>query len=58
MKMVAEGVKTSTVARELAADLGADAPIIEQVAACCHDGRTAREAYVGLLHRAAGREMD
>ncbi len=58
MKMVAEGVKTSTVARELAADVGADAPIIDQVAACCHDGRTAREAYVGLLHRAAGREMD
>ena len=58
MKMVAEGVKTSKVARELAADLGADAPIIDQVAACCHDGRTAREAYVGLLHRAAGREMD
>jgi len=58
MKMVAEGVKTSNVARELAADLGADAPIIDEVAACCHDGRTAREAYIGLLHRAAGREMD
>ena len=58
MKMVAEGVRTSTVAHELAADLGVEAPIIDEVAACCHSGRTAREAYVGLLHRAAGREMD
>ena len=58
MNMVAEGVKTSKVVMELAEDLGLDMPIAEQVHACCHEGRSAAEAYTGLLRRGTGREMD
>lgn len=58
MNMVAEGVKTSKVVMELAAELGLDMPIASEVFACCHGGRTAAEAYTGLLRRTTGREMD
>ncbi|HEY4378105.1 MAG TPA: NAD(P)H-dependent glycerol-3-phosphate dehydrogenase, partial [Acidimicrobiales bacterium] len=58
MNMVAEGVKTSKVVMELADELGLDMPIASEVKACCHDGRSAVEAYAGLLKRGAGREMD
>lgn len=58
MNMVAEGVKTSKVVMELAADLDLDMPIASEVYACCHEGRTAAEAYSGLLRRDTGREMD
>src|SRR6478736_3830881 len=51
MNMVAEGVKTSKVVMELAADLGLDMPISSEVFACCHEGRSAAEAYTGLLRR-------
>jgi glycerol-3-phosphate dehydrogenase (NAD(P)+) len=58
MNMVAEGVKTSKVVMELADELGIDMPIGSEVFACCHEGRTAVEAYTGLLRRDTGREMD
>jgi glycerol-3-phosphate dehydrogenase (NAD(P)+) len=58
MNMVAEGVKTSKVVVELAGELGVDMPIAEEVHAVCHQGRTAAEAYAGLLRRSTGREMD
>lgn len=58
MNMVAEGVKTSKVVMELADEVGLDLPICSEVKAVCHDGRTAAEAYAGLLRREAGREMD
>lgn len=58
MNMVAEGVKTSKVVMELADDLGIDMPIASEVYGVCHGGRTAAEAYAGLLKRATGREMD
>ncbi len=58
MNMVAEGVKTSKVVMELADEVGLDLPIASEVKAVCHDGRTAVEAYAGLLRREAGREMD
>ncbi|MFN8016748.1 MAG: NAD(P)H-dependent glycerol-3-phosphate dehydrogenase [Acidimicrobiales bacterium] len=58
MNMVAEGVKTSKVVVELADELGLDMPIASEVYACCHEGRTAAEAYTGLLRRTTGREMD
>lgn len=58
MNMVAEGVKTSKVVMELAEELGLDMPIASEVHACCHLGRTAAEAYTGLLKRDTGREMD
>lgn len=58
MNMVAEGVKTSKVVMELSDELGIDMPIGSEVFACCHEGRTAAEAYTGLLRRGTGREMD
>ncbi len=58
MHMVAEGVKTSKVVMELADELGIDMPIASEVYGVCHQGRTAAEAYAGLLKRGTGREMD
>ena len=58
MNMVAEGVKTSKVVMELAEEHGLDMPIASEVFACCHQGRSAAEAYTGLLRRTTGREMD
>ncbi len=56
MRMVAEGVKTSKVVVEMAAELGVEMPIVEEVYAACHEGRTAAEAYRGLLRRGTGHE--
>lgn len=56
MHMVAEGVKTSKVVHEMAAELGLEMPICEEVYAACHEGRSAREAYRGLLRRDVGHE--
>jgi glycerol-3-phosphate dehydrogenase (NAD(P)+) len=58
MNMVAEGVKTSKVVTEIADELGLDMPIASEVKGVCHDGRSAAEAYAGLLKRGVGREMD
>ncbi len=58
MNMVAEGVKTSKVVMELSEELGIDMPIASEVYGVCHGGRTAAEAYAGLLRRGTGREMD
>jgi glycerol-3-phosphate dehydrogenase (NAD(P)+) len=57
MNMVAEGVKTSKVVMEVAEEHGVDMPIASEVKAVCHEGRTAQEAYAGLLKREVGREM-
>jgi len=57
MNMVAEGVKTSKVVMELATELGIDMPIASEVKAVCHDGRTAVDAYQGLLKRDSGHEL-
>ncbi len=51
MNQVAEGVKTCRVVRELADELGVDMPITAEVVAVCHEGRTAEEAYRGLVRR-------
>jgi glycerol-3-phosphate dehydrogenase (NAD(P)+) len=51
MRMVAEGVKTARVVKELADEHGIDMPIAEQVYRVCHEGLTAAEAYRGLLPR-------
>ncbi len=58
MNMVAEGVKTSRVVMELADEHHIEMPIAAEVFAVCHEGRTAAEAYAGLLKRDTGREMD
>jgi glycerol-3-phosphate dehydrogenase (NAD(P)+) len=57
MKMVAEGVKTSKVVIELAEQYGVDMPIAQEVYGVVHGGRTAVDAYRGLLRRASGPEM-
>ncbi len=57
MNMVAEGVKTSKVVKELADELDCDMPIATEVEAVCHQGRTAQDAYTGLLKRDSGHEL-
>ena len=49
MKMVAEGVKTSRVVKELADQNGVDMPISAEVYAVCHEGAQAAHAFRGLL---------
>jgi glycerol-3-phosphate dehydrogenase (NAD(P)+) len=51
MNMVAEGVKTSSVVCELADEHGVELPIAAQVDAVINAGRSAEEAYEGLLRR-------
>jgi glycerol-3-phosphate dehydrogenase (NAD(P)+) len=57
MKQVAEGVKSCPVVLELANERGVEAPITAEVVAVCHEGRTAMQAYRGLLRRQAGHEQ-
>ena len=58
MAQVAEGVKTAGIVLELAANYGIEMPIAEEVAAVCHEGRTADEAYRGLIRREVSSELD
>ena len=55
--MVAEGVKTSKVVMELAAEYGVDLPIAESVFSVVHEGAPATDAYRGLLGRNVRSEM-
>ena len=58
MNMVAEGVKTSKVVMEIADELGVDMPIATEVRGVCHEGRSAADAYAGLLPKGgSSREM-
>jgi glycerol-3-phosphate dehydrogenase (NAD(P)+) len=57
MNQVAEGIKTSKVVWELARSYDCEMPIVEQVYRACHEGRSAEEAYRGLLSRSHRREM-
>ena len=56
MKMVAEGVKTAPVVMDLSAEFGIEVPISSQVYAVCHQGRSAIEAYDGLLRHGSSVE--
>jgi glycerol-3-phosphate dehydrogenase (NAD(P)+) len=58
MRQVAEGVKTAKVAKELAAKLGVDAPIIDAMHAIIHDGVGVREAISRLMTRPTRSERD
>ena len=58
MNMVAEGVKAAAVVMELADEFGVDLPICSEVDAVCHHGRSAAEAYRGLLRRETGAERE
>jgi glycerol-3-phosphate dehydrogenase (NAD(P)+) len=49
MNMVAEGVKTSRVVMELAKRHGVEMPIAREVYGVVNEGRTAQEAFRGLL---------
>ncbi|WP_341252592.1 NAD(P)H-dependent glycerol-3-phosphate dehydrogenase [Euzebya pacifica] len=55
---VAEGVKTARSVVELAHEHGVDVPICEEVDAVCNEGRTALQAYRGLVRLRPGSEHD
>jgi glycerol-3-phosphate dehydrogenase (NAD(P)+) len=48
-RMVMEGVRASAAACRLAEEFGVDAPIVREVNAVVSEGKTAREAFRGLL---------
>lgn len=56
MKMVAEGVKTASVVLELAEEFDVDMPIVREVDGVVNHGRTAEEAYRGLMRIKPGSE--
>jgi glycerol-3-phosphate dehydrogenase (NAD(P)+) len=51
MNMVAEGVKTTKVAAELATKLGVRAPIADAMRNVLYDGMPARQAVAALMQR-------
>jgi len=51
MQQVAEGVKSCRVAQELGVEYGVEMPITHEVVGVVHEGRTAADAYRGLLRR-------
>jgi glycerol-3-phosphate dehydrogenase (NAD(P)+) len=58
MSQVAEGVKTSRVVMELGDKHGVELPISREVYGVLYEGRTALEAYRGLVRREPGAEGD
>jgi glycerol-3-phosphate dehydrogenase (NAD(P)+) len=58
MQMVAEGVKTSRVVMEIAERRGIDMPIAREVYGAIHEGRSARQAYRGLIRHQPGSEQE
>lgn len=57
MRMVAEGIKTARVVVELAEAYGTEAPIAREVDAVINGGRTAMDAFRGLMRVPPGAEM-
>jgi glycerol-3-phosphate dehydrogenase (NAD(P)+) len=57
LQMVAEGVPTCVVARELARELGIDAPLIERVYRVVHEGLDPRAGLDELMHVPAGKDV-
>jgi glycerol-3-phosphate dehydrogenase (NAD(P)+) len=57
MSMVAEGIKSSRVVMELAEEHGVEMPIAREVFGVCHEGRTPREAFRGLLRTTPTTEL-
>jgi len=58
MHMVAEGVKASRVVMELAARHDITMPIAREVYGVIHEGRTARQAFRGLIRHRPGFEHE
>ncbi len=56
-RWVAEGVRTSTVVVELAAEVGVETPIAEQVVAVLHEGKRAAEVLTDLMARVMKPEL-
>jgi len=56
MHMVAEGVKTSRVGMELAAHYDIEMPICREVYGALYEGKSALQAYRGLIRHRAGSE--
>jgi glycerol-3-phosphate dehydrogenase (NAD(P)+) len=57
-RQTAEGVKSCDSILQLAKEHGVDVPIIEQVAAVVHEGRTPQQVVESLLSRARKAELD
>ncbi|MFH1754131.1 MAG: NAD(P)H-dependent glycerol-3-phosphate dehydrogenase [Candidatus Latescibacterota bacterium] len=57
MVMVAEGVRTTRAAVALAAQLGVELPIIENIHKVLYDGKDPNEAIIELMNRPLRREM-
>ena len=57
MHMVAEGVKSASVVMELSEQYGVDMPIASEVYGVLYEGRSAAQAYHGLLGREQGYEL-
>ncbi|MCP3913037.1 MAG: NAD(P)H-dependent glycerol-3-phosphate dehydrogenase [Actinomycetia bacterium] len=57
MNQVAEGIKTTKVAFDLARELEVEMPITAQMYKACHKGRTAHDCYEGLLRPDRPREL-
>jgi glycerol-3-phosphate dehydrogenase (NAD(P)+) len=51
MSAVAEGVRTTKAAHDLAHKVGVEMPIVEAIYGCLYEGKTAREVVVELLRR-------
>jgi glycerol-3-phosphate dehydrogenase (NAD(P)+) len=58
MNQVAEGVKSAKIVLELAEEYGVEMPIATEMRACVTEGRSAVNAYRGLVARPATRELD
>lgn len=58
MTMVAEGVKSCGTVIELADEHGVEMPIAREVYGVIHEGRTAEQAYRGLIRRTPGAEHE
>ena len=58
MRQVAEGVKSSRTVLELGEAYGVEMPIASEVNGVINEGRTAQDAFRGLLRRTAGSESD
>jgi glycerol-3-phosphate dehydrogenase (NAD(P)+) len=58
MRQVAEGVKSAKTVLQLGEEYGVEMPIATEVNGVVNEGRTAQDAFRGLLRRAAGAEAD
>jgi glycerol-3-phosphate dehydrogenase (NAD(P)+) len=58
MNMVAEGIKTTRVVRELSQHFGVEMPISAEMYGVIYEGSPASQAYRGLRRRKAGHERE